>query len=517
MNPGKSTTKKAAQKSARSATAKGFTDEEKAAMKARAQELKAEARANKDKAEGENAVLAAILDGKPVELNFSDAGWLSSLSPDGTRWAAVDTRDKKAVIIVDGKEVATSEPFDSGIDRTGQFSCVAFSSDSKHVAWIERPEGESAVVAIDGVRGPVYTRIKSLKFCAGRAVYLASRKRDGGAEYYFCVDFGGYLLPTNDMSTTDTVVESAPGVIRFIGDFRGKGVRLLDSAALTSRVRVDIDVTKAPQVPAPAELGAAEREERAAQVRDRREAAAAAKAAQEASQALSPDACAQADAALQLARAAARKGDLAAVEQQVSAAIAAAPRYAPALVLRASLKATKNDAAGARADLDTAVAADPKSAEALGSRALLRQSSGDNPGAESDAAAAIALDPTAKEARFARAKIKLANRDIGGAIDEIDAVLKGAEKPAEAYVARAQLEAAAGKRDDAVKDVQAAAVADPDNAQLRIGLADMLLKLGDVEAARVQLQAAEKLGDTRAATFLSRPPFTAAPPKSATR
>ena len=61
MNPGKSTTKKAAQKSAReSTTAKGFTDEEKAAMKARAQELKAEARADKDKAEGESAVLAAI-------------------------------------------------------------------------------------------------------------------------------------------------------------------------------------------------------------------------------------------------------------------------------------------------------------------------------------------------------------------------------------------------------------------------------------------------------------------------
>ena len=39
---------------------KGFTDEERAAMKARAQELKAEARANRDKAEGENAVLAAI-------------------------------------------------------------------------------------------------------------------------------------------------------------------------------------------------------------------------------------------------------------------------------------------------------------------------------------------------------------------------------------------------------------------------------------------------------------------------
>ena len=65
MNPAKSTAKKATQKSVRSTTAvgkgsKGFTDEEKAAMKARAQELKAEARANEDRAAGESAVLAAI-------------------------------------------------------------------------------------------------------------------------------------------------------------------------------------------------------------------------------------------------------------------------------------------------------------------------------------------------------------------------------------------------------------------------------------------------------------------------
>jgi uncharacterized protein YdhG (YjbR/CyaY superfamily) len=39
---------------------KGFTAEERAAMKARAQELKAEARANKSRAEGEHDVLAAI-------------------------------------------------------------------------------------------------------------------------------------------------------------------------------------------------------------------------------------------------------------------------------------------------------------------------------------------------------------------------------------------------------------------------------------------------------------------------
>jgi uncharacterized protein YdhG (YjbR/CyaY superfamily) len=39
---------------------KGFTDEERAAMKSRAQELKAEARANKNRADGERDLLAAI-------------------------------------------------------------------------------------------------------------------------------------------------------------------------------------------------------------------------------------------------------------------------------------------------------------------------------------------------------------------------------------------------------------------------------------------------------------------------
>jgi uncharacterized protein YdhG (YjbR/CyaY superfamily) len=39
---------------------KGFTDDEKAAMRARARELKAEARANKNRADGERDVLEAI-------------------------------------------------------------------------------------------------------------------------------------------------------------------------------------------------------------------------------------------------------------------------------------------------------------------------------------------------------------------------------------------------------------------------------------------------------------------------
>ncbi|MBN1537266.1 MAG: DUF1801 domain-containing protein [Anaerolineales bacterium] len=60
MNPKKETRKYS--KSATTATNKseGFSDEERAAMKERAQELKAEARLNKDRAAGEKAVLEKI-------------------------------------------------------------------------------------------------------------------------------------------------------------------------------------------------------------------------------------------------------------------------------------------------------------------------------------------------------------------------------------------------------------------------------------------------------------------------
>src|SRR5215203_1843427 len=64
--------KKVTQKSAKSTTgggktSKGFTAEERAAMKERTQELKAEARANKNKADGESDVLAKI-----AEMQGSD-------------------------------------------------------------------------------------------------------------------------------------------------------------------------------------------------------------------------------------------------------------------------------------------------------------------------------------------------------------------------------------------------------------------------------------------------------------
>jgi uncharacterized protein YdhG (YjbR/CyaY superfamily) len=56
----KKETQKSASRTANNKTSEGFTAEEKAAMKERAKELKAEARANKNKAVGESDLLAKI-------------------------------------------------------------------------------------------------------------------------------------------------------------------------------------------------------------------------------------------------------------------------------------------------------------------------------------------------------------------------------------------------------------------------------------------------------------------------
>lgn len=58
MNVGKNTKKK---------STKGFTEEEKAAMKERARELKAEERANKSRADGESDALAKIAEMPPSD------------------------------------------------------------------------------------------------------------------------------------------------------------------------------------------------------------------------------------------------------------------------------------------------------------------------------------------------------------------------------------------------------------------------------------------------------------------
>jgi uncharacterized protein YdhG (YjbR/CyaY superfamily) len=71
MSPRKGTQKSAGRANAGGKTVKGFTAEERAAMKDRAQELKAEARASRSKEDGESAVLAKIAELRDPERSMA--------------------------------------------------------------------------------------------------------------------------------------------------------------------------------------------------------------------------------------------------------------------------------------------------------------------------------------------------------------------------------------------------------------------------------------------------------------
>jgi len=93
--------KKGTQESAKSTAAinkksKGFTDEERAAVKERAKELKAEARANKNKAEGESDVLAKI-DEMPEPERGQNSGSTETEYPESKRMST--NREKKARLL----------------------------------------------------------------------------------------------------------------------------------------------------------------------------------------------------------------------------------------------------------------------------------------------------------------------------------------------------------------------------------------------------------------------------------
>ena len=123
MKEAKNAPKKAAKQPAKSGeTSSGFSAEERAAMKARALELKAEARADKDKAAGESAVLAAIAElaeperGMATRLHAIIKASAPALSP--KTWYGMPAYAK------DGKVVCF---FQSGKKFSTRYSTFGFS------------------------------------------------------------------------------------------------------------------------------------------------------------------------------------------------------------------------------------------------------------------------------------------------------------------------------------------------------------------------------------------------------
>ncbi len=120
---------------------KGFTDEERAAMKERAQELKAEARANKDKADGESAVLAKIAEMPEPDRAMAERlhaiikASAPALSPKTWYGMPAYAKDGKVVCFFQSAQKFNIEVRDVRLQRRGE------PRRRRHVAGLLRAEG----------------------------------------------------------------------------------------------------------------------------------------------------------------------------------------------------------------------------------------------------------------------------------------------------------------------------------------------------------------------------------------
>lgn len=125
-------------------------------------------------------------------------------------------------------------------------------------------------------------------------------------------------------------------------------------------------------------------------------------------------------------RIAAQRGDIAAALGAYDAAIAANPRFAPALANRAGLKQTQQDYPGALADYDAAIAINPRLSPALAGRCWTRvlQEDGDIPRARADGDAAVSYDPRNVNGQLCRGLLQLRASDWAGAQESYEAALE---------------------------------------------------------------------------------------------
>ena len=105
----------------------GFTDEEQAAMKERAKELKAEERMNKDRAEGESALLAKIAE--MPEPDRSMAGRIHAIITASAPVLAPKTWYGMPAYALDGKSVCF---FQSAHKFNARYATVGF-NDTAHL------------------------------------------------------------------------------------------------------------------------------------------------------------------------------------------------------------------------------------------------------------------------------------------------------------------------------------------------------------------------------------------------
>jgi lipoprotein NlpI len=182
------------------------------------------------------------------------------------------------------------------------------------------------------------------------------------------------------------------------------------------------------------------------------------------------------------------RGDLDGAITDYTRAIDLNPKYANAYHNRGRVKHAKGDLDGALADFTSALALAPKHALAYYNRGNAKYAKGALDGALADYSRALALDPKYTDAYHNRGLAKAHKGDLDGAIADYSRAIDIDPKYAAAYRSRGYTRYNQRSWTDALVDLRKASELDPSGDYTRFYLWLIRTRLGERQAATVELK-----------------------------
>ncbi|MEZ0229382.1 MAG: protein kinase [Planctomycetota bacterium] len=199
-----------------------------------------------------------------------------------------------------------------------------------------------------------------------------------------------------------------------------------------------------------------------------------------------------------------KEGDFDAGCAELDKAIALAPRFGAAWMIRGMGEYGKKDFAGAVADCTRAIELEPGLAQAWSYRAAARVVLGDDEAAIADCDRALALDPQQVIAWTNRAFAKRKKGDMDGALADSTKAVEFGPAYAYAWVQRGAALLGKGEVDRAISDLNKGIELDPKQSEGWSHRGDARLTRGDVDGAIVDYDKAIALAPKLSGSWINR-------------
>ncbi len=192
------------------------------------------------------------------------------------------------------------------------------------------------------------------------------------------------------------------------------------------------------------------------------------------------------------------EGDVEGALDDLDEAVRGAPDDIEILMRRAEVRAAAGDASGVTIDCTRVLDLDPLCVDALMRRADARRALGESARAREDVERVLSLDADHARAHFARGLL-VADRDPVEALRSLDRTVELEPDWAEPWVVRGLVLQALGRSSGAAACAERSVVLAPNNPDALALRGSLRIEAGDVAGGRADLEAALRLGYSKAA------------------